>query len=257
MNYNILFDKRLSIFKGFIKYIKDDDYHGKIMIANSRGVIHRPRDNCSNENLHSIDTSITALVRLKKTIPLDKWKARVLRDTSAQIQFLGQCLMDRFYAKHMELTEFFKKYSLQSLSMPTPGILKKVLNMSCHEYPLYLTLSILRRSMRLRQMVGRERGWGDMQDSFIVTSKIRLMISEDSLKSMKVKDKLEELSNPRKFKEITNGYYRLLHSKRWKQLIESIENAKRNMHSKNSFELALHKQRMENLLKVATSMAKQ
>jgi len=257
MNYDILFDKRLSIFKGFIKYVKNDDYHGKIMIANSRGVIIRPRDNCSNENLHSIDTSISALSRLKKNIPHDQWKARVLRDTSAQIQFLGQCLMDRLYAKHIELTKFFNKYNSQSLSIPTPSILKQVLSMSSHEYPLYLTLSILRRSMRLRQMVGKERGWGDMQDSFIVTSKLRLMISEDSLKSMKIKDKLIELSNPRKFKEITNGYYKLLHSKRWNQLIESIKNAERNMHSKNSFELTLHKQRMENLLKVATSMARQ
>ena len=106
--------------------------------------------------------------------------------------------------------------------------------------------------MRLRQMVGKERGWEDMQDAFIVTSKMRLVISEDSLKSMKIKDKLIELSNPRKFKEITNGYYKLLYSKRWNQLIESIKNAEQN-----SFELTLHKQRMENLLKVATSMARQ
>lgn len=255
MNRNIIFDKRLSIFKGFIKYIKDNDYHGKVMIVNSRGIIYRPRDDCSNENLKRIDRSITMLLRLQKNIPQDQWKARLIRDTSAQIQFLGQCLMDRFYAKHVELTDFFNKYNSQSLSRPTKGVLKQILNISCHEYPLYITLSTLRRSMRARQLLGMKvRGWGDMQESFIVTSKLRLMISEDTLKSMKLKDKMKELSHPRKLKEITDGYLKLLHSKGWKQLIKSIENAKRNIHSKNSYELVLHKQRMSNLLKVATSV---
>lgn len=245
MNYSILFEKRLEILKGVIRYIKDTDYHGEIMTVNDRGIIHRPRDDCSNENVNSIRKCIRNLRKLKGTVPFDSWKARVSRDTNAQIQFLGQCLLDRFYAKHIELYKFFSRNTPHTSS---PSDIKALLSFSGHEYPLYVTWSTLLSSMRLRMEVSESN---ELRQAYIILTRLRLMISESDVKSIRFKDRKEEIK--KKFNFIINKYSALITSKRWKQLIQSIESAERNRHSTNRFEYITHRRRMDGLLKVALS----
>jgi hypothetical protein len=259
MNYNRLFDQRLSIFKGFIKYIKDPDYHGKIIISNSSGTSYRPRDDCSNENIDLILRCVKTLMKIQTNMPPDKWKARVVRDTSAQIQFLGQCLLDRFYAKNTEMILFFEKYTAKPTGTDiSKNLLLRLVNLVSHEYPLKITLEAMIHSMRLRQAAGPGRGWEDLQASFIVASRFRMMILDDGITTLTRGSKLLQLRNDAKLRNIIiKRYSELMRSKRWRQLIESIELAKRNAHSSERSEMILHKQRMTNLLKTATSIKSQ
>ena len=255
IDYVRLFEQRLSIFKGFVKYVKDPDYHGKIIITNSRGTSYRPRDDCSNENIDLVSKCVKTLSKMQKNMPADQWKARVIRDTSAQIQFLGQCLLDRFYAKNTELLVFFEKYAARPPGGDvSKNMLVRLVNIVSHEYPLKITLEAMVQSMRLRQAAGPGRGWEDLQASFIVASRFRMMILDDGITTLAQKGKLSKLRNDAKFRIIINKYSELMRSKRWKQLIESIEHAKRNVYSSDRSEFILHKERMTNLLKTATSI---
>jgi hypothetical protein len=257
MNYDVLFEKRLSKFKGLVKYVKDPDYHGKIITVNIAGCATRPRDNCSNENIEHIVDSVRVLQKMKTDIPFDAWKARVLRDTSAQIQFLGQCFLDRLYAKGKELLRYFQKYDTMEKAT-TPGALGYLISIVSHEYPLEITLSALTSSMRLRQSVGKsngwERGWDDLQESFRVISRLRLMVTQTRFGSQTKKEKISELKkSPDKLRELRTKYASLLHSKRWRQIMLSIESAERNTHSTSRFEMRTHRERMAHLLEIALS----
>lgn len=255
LNYNRLFEQRLSIFKGFVKYVKDPDYHGRIIITNSSGTSYRPRDDCSNENIDLVLKCVKTLMQLRTTMPPDQWKARVVRDTSAQIQFLGQCLLDRFYAKNTEMLIFFEKYAAKPPGAAvSKSSLVRLVNLVSHEYPLKITLEAMMHSLRLRQAAGPGRGWEDLQASFIVASRFRMMILDDGITTLTQRSKLAQLRNDAKLQNIIKKYSELMRSKRWKQLIESIEHAKRNVYSSDRSELILHKERMSNLLKTATSI---
>jgi hypothetical protein len=252
---NRLFEQRLSIFKGFVKYVKDPDYHGRIIITNSRGTSYRPRDDCSNENIDLVLRCVKTLMKLRTTMPSDQWKARVVRDTSAQIQFLGQCLLDRFYAKNTEMLIFFEKYIAKPPgAVVSKSLLVRLVNLVSHEYPLKITLEAMIHSLRLRQAAGPGRGWEDLQASFVVASRFRMMILDDGITTLTQRGKLSQLRNDAKLRIIIKKYSELMRSKRWKQLIESIEHAKRNVYSSDRSELLLHKERMTNLLKTATSI---
>jgi len=248
LNYNRLFEQRLSIFKGFVKYVKDPDYHGRIIISKSSGTSYRPRNNYSNNNIDLILRCVKMLMKLQTNMPLDQWKARVIRDTSAQIQFLGQCLLERFYTKNTEMVLFFEKYTPGTVV--SKNVLVRLVNLVSHEYPLKISLEAMIHSMRLRQAAGPGRGWEDLQASFIVASRFRMMILDDEITTLTQKNL--QLMNDAKLQYIIKRYSDLMSSKKWKQLIESIEHA--NVYPSVRSELILHKDRMSNLLKTATSI---
>ena len=243
------FKKKLIRFKGFVRYIKDPDYHGLIPFSQNGGMISRSRDGCDNEHLEMISDCIFHIKRCRHKMNLDQWKRIVVEIASYQIWFLSQCLLDRFYAKHVELVDFFQKWD--KTQPVSKNRLRTLMKIASHEHPLYNTLITLYKSLKLLQLakgtpLKNLDKWSDLDDSLAIYTKLRTMISHgifnDGLTS---KDKLHIIE--RDYDKITKNYEKLLESPYWKTLISAIVYP--TPHPRN---LQMHRQRMIELLRKAT-----
>lgn len=232
------FQSKLSTFLGFVKYVRDPDYHGKVIIARENGVAIK-RENCSNENLKRVGDAVGKLRKLERTNPSPQVRVKILVYTTHQAQFVGQCLLDRIWAKHEAMEEFAQKnYSWDTLTTQTHK--NFVSSMIRHENVIMTNLNVLAGVLKLRNNT----------DALYVLQNIRKMVLVKGFSSSIYKNQREEL--PLIWPRVKRHYKHLIKSHKWRMLITSLRNAQANVGRPNSFEMLQHRTRMQELLKRST-----
>jgi len=232
------FQSKLSTFLGFVKYIRDPDYHGNIIISRENGVATK-RENCSNENLKRVGDAVGKLRKLERTNPSPQVRVKILVYTTHQAQFVGQCLLDRLWAKHEAMEIFAQKhYSWDTLTTQTQK--NFVSSMIRHENVITTNLNVLSGVLKLR----------NNPDALYVLQNNRKMVLTKGFSSSIYKNQREEL--PLIWPRVKRHYKHLIKSHKWRMLITSLRNAQANVGRPNSFEMLQHRIRMQELLKRST-----
>ena len=241
------FENNLSIFIGLIKYIRDEDYHGRILIARDNGIMIPKRADCSNENLQLIKEAVAKLRKLNKSHSSDQ---KILVYTNYQIQFVGQCLLDRLWSKHNAMEAFADAgYSWDILK--TRKQTEFVSTMIRHEKVIRDTLGILASILKLRASVYKSPHNVYTNDAALyVLRNIRRMVLFRGFSSPQYADQRKELPNI--WYRIRRHYIHLLKSYKWKTFVKKLENAQVNVGRPNSFSLSVHRNRMRDLIEKGT-----
>lgn len=231
------FQSKLSTFLGFVKYIRDPDYHGKVLVSRENGIITPKRENCSNENLKLVVDAVGKLRKLEQTSPSIQVRGKILVYTKYQSQFVGQCLLDRIWAKH-EAIEIFAQnnYSWDALTTQTQK--RFVSTMIRHENVIMATMNVLISILKLRN-----------DDLYVLQNIRKLVLTKGFSSSISAKQR-EEL--PYMWDRVRRHYKRLINSHKWKMLITSLRNAQVNVGRPNSFMMHQHRLRMQELVTRAT-----
>lgn len=237
MNFtNRRFDKALSQFLTTLRYVRNSDYHGKIIVSDASGIITPIRANCSNENMEKIRKTVSMLYKLDHRTSVNK----VLVYTTYQIRFVGQCLMERLLTKYEQISK------IAWTEEPSAKQKQKMLDLIRHEKPLQDTFRTLSQSIKLRS---RFTNTGDM---LYILRILRKCIYWKGFSSRRADEQKKELSH--RYSEIKKEYERLSRSTRWKQIIAKLLDTTLNSYTSDTYLLRLHRQRMNGLLERATSI---
>jgi len=241
------FENKLSIFIGLVNFIRDSNYHGRVLIARENGIMIPKRTDCSNENLQLIKEAIAKLRKLKKSYSSDQ---KILVYTKYQIQFVGQCLLDRLWSKHEAMKDFGEAgYSWDILK--TRKQMEFVSTMIRHEKVIRDTLNILSSILKLRASVYKSPQNVYTNDvALYVLRNIRRMILFRGFSSPLYADQRREL--PDIWNRIRRHYIHLLKSYKWNTLVKKLENAQVNVRRPDSFSLGVHRKRMRDLIEKST-----
>lgn len=241
------FENNLSIFIGLVNFIRDEDYHGRVLIARENGIMIPKRTDCSNENLQLIKEAIAKLRKLKKSYSSDQ---KILVYTKYQIQFVGQCFLDRLWSKHDAMKDFGDAgYSWDNLK--TRKQMDFVSTMIRHEKVIRDTLSILASILKLRASVYKSPQNVYTNDAALyVLRNMRRMVLFRGFSSSLYADQRRELPNI--WNRIRRHYIHLLKSYKWKTLVKKLENAQVNVGRPDSFSLSVHRKRMRDLIEKST-----
>jgi hypothetical protein len=235
------FQAKLTYFLGFVKYIRDSNYHGEILVTRENGITTPKRENCSNDNLKLVNDAIGKLRKLERTNSSAEIRRKILVYTKHQTQFVGQCLLDRIWAKHEAMKKFVEnRYSWDSLS--TQSQKKFVSSMIRHENVIMTTMNVLFSVLRLRS--------SNDNDALYVLKNIRKMVLAKGFYSPIYKKQLEEL--PFIWDRVRRHYKHLIKSNKWNILITSLRNARVNVGRPDSFSMHQHRVRMQGLVHRST-----
>jgi len=219
------FENNLSIFFGLIKY---------------NGIMIPKRADCNNENLQLIKEAIAKLRKLNKSHSPDK---KILVYTNYQIQFVGQCLLDRLWSKHNAMEAFADAGYSWDILKPRKQT-EFVSTMICHEEVIRDTLGILASILKLRASVYKSPH-NTNDAALYVLRNIRKMILFRGFSSPQYAEQRREL--PIIWNRIRRHYIHLLKSYKWKTLIEKAQ-----VNVLNSFSLSVHRHRMRDLIEKGT-----
>lgn len=242
-DYNRLFEQRIRKYIGIVKYIRDQDYHGEIIISRDNGVTLAKRETCSNENLQRVENAVNRLQTFDKTY----FRSKILIYTEHQMIFVGQCLLDRMWAKHEAMELFTEK----GYSWNTLGSSKQkdfVISLIRHERVLKNTIRIFAKILRLRASVNKLD-----EDINHVVKQLRRMILDRGFSSSSSKSQRLELQSIPFWNYIKAHYIRLGNSYRWKQFITALSYAQVNVGRNSSAIFGVHRTRMMGLLDRATT----
>ncbi|ABT15013.1 hypothetical protein NY2A_B614R [Paramecium bursaria Chlorella virus NY2A] len=241
-DYNKLFEQRIRKYIDIVKYIRDPDYHGEIIISRDNGDTIAKRENCSNENLQRVENAVNMLQKFDKTYSRNK----ILIYTEHQMVFVGQCLLDRLWAKHEAMELFTEK----GYSWNTLGSSKQknfVINLIRHERVLKNTIRIFAKIIRLRASINKID-----EDINHVVKQLRRMILDRGFSSSSSNSQRLELQSIPFWNYIKAHYLRLGNSYRWKQFITALSHAEVNIERNSSTIFGVHRTRMMGLLDRAT-----
>lgn len=240
------FENKLTIFIELVNYIRNEDYHKKNLISIENGITIQKKADCSYENLQLIKKAISKLRKLKSYSSDQK----ILVYTKYQIQFVGQCLLDRLWSKHEAMKDFGETgYSWDILK--TRKQIEFVSTMIRHEKVIRDTLNILASILKLRASVYKSPQNVYTNDvALYVLRNIRRMILFRGFSSPLYADQRREL--PDIWNRIRRHYIHLLKSYKWNTLVKKLENAQVNVRRPDSFSLGVHRKRMRDLIEKST-----
>ena len=244
-----IFERRLAMLLGFVRYIRDPDYHGDVIITRPNGVTIAKRENCSNENIRLVEEAVSHLRKMGRQHQDTATDSKIIAYTGHQIQFIGQCLLDRLYAKH----ENMKMFNQKGYSWANVGTNKQkelVSRMIRHEKVLVNTFRVFLQVLRLRSTTSARIRRANVEDAMQVVRSLRKMILWNGFSYSQAALQRAEL--PLIWNRVSGHYIRLENSRRWGQLVQALNNAEVNTGRSESFLLAIHRTRMMDLLRRST-----
>jgi hypothetical protein len=232
------------MFKGFIRYLREPDYHGRIFMVANNGTT-TVREDCNDDNLRRIKEAVGRLRKLKGKHPSPEIETKIIVHTKYQAQFVGQCLFDRLWAKHESMHMFVQlNYSWDVLGSRKQKMFKS--QMIRHEKSLANTFRLLLQILRLRNTTSARFRNSDEKDAMYVIASLRKMILWRGFSTVSAKLQMEEL--PVVSIRAREHYDRLQRSTIWNRLVQSLKVAEANVGMPNAIATVEHKKRMVCLL---------